>query len=142
LSARGVTLDGVGVSAAAVAKVPGENLRVSRAEFGALWSLVEHLASQPPGSNNEYLIGVLRTCRWLADQPVWSRVIGRAEMPPAPVTLREHAAMPETIDAEYLAAVSPRASRPDLARGVATTLEWTWHGSRRPPFDMSHAAAS
>jgi hypothetical protein len=58
----------VGVSAAAVAKVPGENLRVSRAEFGALWSLVEHLASQPPGPNNEYLIGVLRTCRWLADQ--------------------------------------------------------------------------
>jgi hypothetical protein len=53
------------------------------------------------------------------------RVAGRAQMPAAPVTFREHAAMPETIEAEYLAA-SPRAPEPDVAQGVAATLEWTW----------------
>ena len=128
------------VSAETLAKVPGENLRVSRAEFGSVWSAVERWASQP-GPSDAFLIGVLRTCRWLADQPVWSRVAGRAEMPVAPVTFREHAAMPETIDMDYLAAVSPRAPEPDVARGVAATLEWTWHGSRRPPLVISHAAA-
>jgi hypothetical protein len=128
------------VSAEALAKVPGENLRVTRAEFGAVWSAVEHWASQP-GATDYFLIGVLRTCRWLANQPVWSRVAGRAEMPKAPVTRRQHAAMPETIEAEYLAAVSPRVPEPDVAHGVAVTLEWTWHGSRRPPVDLPHAAA-
>ncbi len=78
-----------------VARIPEENLRVSRAEFGAVWSMVERWAGQP-GPDNDFLIGVLRTCRWLADQPVWSRVMSRAEMPLAPVTFREHAAMPET----------------------------------------------
>ena len=136
----GVTLDGMEVSAETLAKVPGENLRVSRTEFGAVWAMVEEWGSQP-GPDNDYLIGVLRTCRWLADQPVWSGFLGRAEMPPAPVTRREHAAMPETIDAEYLAAVSPRAPEPDVAQGVAATLEWTWHGSRRPPLEIPHAAA-
>jgi hypothetical protein len=128
------------VSAETLAKVPGENLRVSRAEFGAVWSAVEHWASQP-GPSDPFLIGVLRTCRWLAGQPVWSRVAGRAEIPVAPVTFREHAAMPETIDAEYLAAASPRAPELAVARGVVVTLEWTWHGSRRPPLDLPHAAA-
>jgi hypothetical protein len=56
--------------------------------------------------------------------------------------------VPETIDAEYLAAAAgqvPRANRPvrrpDLARGVVSALNWTWHGSRRPPVDIPHAAA-
>jgi hypothetical protein len=49
--------------------------------------------------------------------------------------------MPETIDEEYLAAVSRRWARPELARGVVATLDWTWHGSRRPPLDISRAAA-
>jgi hypothetical protein len=129
------------VPADAVAKVPGENLRVSRAKFGALWSLAERLGSQP-GPDDGYVVGVVRTCRWLADQPVWSPIIKRAEMPTSPLTRRHHAAMPETIDAEYLAAVSPRAAEPGIARGVAVTLEWTWHGSGGPPLDISHAAAS
>jgi hypothetical protein len=140
MSVRGVTLVGVEVSAELVAKVPGENLRVSRAEFGAVWSAVERWASQP-GPSDAFMIGIMRTCRWLANQPVWSRIAGRAEMPTAPVTGRQHAAMPETIEAEYLAAVAPRAPEPDVARGVAATLEWTWHGSRRPPLNIPHAAA-
>ena len=142
MSVRGVTLVDVDVTAELVAKVPDENLRVSRAEFAALWSLAEHRGSQPPGPDSEYLIGVLWTCRWLADQPVWSRVAGRAEMPAAPLTRRQHAAMPETIDEEYLAAVTARVFERERGRGVAATLEWTWHGSRRPPLAISHAAAS
>jgi hypothetical protein len=137
----------VNVSADAIAKVPVENLRVSRAEFGALWAWAEHMGGRS-GPDDDFLIGILRTCRWLAGQPVSSAVIGRAEMPPAPLTLRRYSAMPETIDAEYLTAVAacrPRVSRPgsrpDLARGVAVTLAWTWHGSRQPPLDLSPAAA-
>jgi hypothetical protein len=135
------------VSAAVVAKVPGGNLRVSRADFGALWALVDYLGSQPY-RGDEFLIGVLRTCRWLGAQPVWSSVVGRAEMPAAPYTGRRRSAMPETIDAEYLVAAAAqvprpnrRVSRPDLARGVVATLDWTWHGSRSPPFDIPHAPA-
>jgi hypothetical protein len=130
----------VDVSAEAVAKVPGENLRVSRAQFGALWALAEYLGSQS-GPDNDYLVGVVLTCRWLASQPVWSQAVKRAELPYAPVTWRRHAAMPETIDAEYLAAVSRRWARPELTRGVVATLDWTWHGSWRPPLDISRAAA-
>jgi hypothetical protein len=136
----------VDVSAAVVAKVPGQNLRVSRDEFGALWAAAEDWGGRP-GPDDDYLVGVVLTCRWVGSQPVWSSVVGRAEMPAAPYTGRRHSAMPETIDAEYLAAAAgPVAgphrpvSRPDLARGVVVTLDWTWHGSRRPPFDISHAA--
>jgi hypothetical protein len=128
------------VSAEHIAKVPSENLRVSSADFGVLWTLAEHLGDQP-GPDDDYLVGVVLTCRWLAGQPVWSAIVNRAEMPFAPVTWRQHRAMPETIDDEYLAAVSPRAAEPGIARGVAATLEWTWHGSGRPPLDLSQAAA-
>ena len=131
----------VDVSAEAVAKVPGENLRVSRADFSVLWSLAECLGSQP-GDGGAFLLGVIRTCRWLAGQPVWSELDRRTVLPTSPYTRRQHGAMPETIDEEYLAAVSARVREPELARGVAATLEWTWHGSRRPPLDVSRAAVS
>jgi hypothetical protein len=136
----------VDVSTAVVAKVPGENLRVSRDHFGTLWAAVEDWGGRP-GPDNDYLVGVVLTCRWLGAQPVWSSVVGRAEMPTAPYTGRRRTAMPETIDAEYFAAAAGQVSRPnrpvirpELARGVVATLDWTWHGSRRPPFDIAHAA--
>jgi hypothetical protein len=141
MSVSPVTLDVVEVSAEAVAKVPGENLRQSRAEFGALWAMAEELASRP-GPDNDYLVGVVLTCRWLANQPVRSPIVKRAEMPYAPVTWRRHSAMPETIGAEYLAAVSPQAPEPEIARGVVATLDWAWHGSGQPPLDVSQPAAS
>jgi len=79
----GVTLAGVEVSAEAVARVPGEHLRVSRTEFGALWALAEQIGGQP-GDGGEYLLGVILTSEWLADQPVPSVLPSRvAEMPPA-----------------------------------------------------------
>jgi hypothetical protein len=140
MSVGGATVGIVDVSAEAVAKVPGENLRVSRAEFGELWALAECLGSQP-ASGNEYLVGVVYTCRWLARQAVWSPIVHRWEMPDAPLRGRHYAAMPETINAEYLAAVTARSFERELARGVMATLEWTWHGSRRPPLDLSAAAA-
>lgn len=141
MSEFGVTLDVVDVSADAVTKVPGENLRVSRAEFGALWSLAEHLGREP-GDGGAFLLGVIRTCRWLAGQPFWSELDRRMVLPTSPYTRRQRGAMPETIDEEYLAAASARVREPELARGVAATLEWTWHGSRLPPLDISPAAAS
>jgi hypothetical protein len=140
LSASDVTLEDVEVSDEALAKVPVENLRVSRTEFGVLWARAEQLGSQP-ARGDQYLVGVVLTCRWLAGQPVWSQVIRRWEVPAAPFTRRRHAVMPETIDEEYLAAVTARPFERDRGRGVAATLEWTWHGSRRPPLDISHAAA-
>ena len=136
----GLILRGVEVSAEAVARVPGENLRVSRAEFGALWAFAERLGMRP-ATGDKYLVGVITTCRWLAGQPVWSSVIRRWEMPAAPLTRRRHAAMPETIDEEYLAAATAAAFERERARGVMATLEWAWHGSGRPPLDMSSAAA-
>ena len=141
LSVVGAILDAVDVSAEAVVRIPGENVRVSRAEFGKLWARAEYLGGQP-ASGNEYLVGVVWTCRWLAGQPVWSPIVRRWEMPPAPLTTRRHAAMPETIDAEYMAAVTARPFERELARGVVATLDWTWHGSRRPPLDLSSAAAA
>jgi hypothetical protein len=140
LSVAGVILSDMEVSAEAVAKVPGENLRVSRADFGALWALAEHLGEQPY-RRDHYLIGVVWSCRWLARQPVWVSFLHRGEMPAAPFTRRRHAAMPETIDEEYLAAATARAFERDRARGVMATLEWIWHGSGRPPLDIPTAAA-
>jgi hypothetical protein len=129
------------VSAHAVSKVPQANLVVPRSAFGALWALAERLGGQP-GAANEYLVGVVLTCRWLAAQPVWSDVSGRSEMPRAPVTGRPDAAMPETVETEYLAAASWRAPQRERARGVVATLDWAWHGSGQPPLDASVAAAS
>jgi len=110
----------VEVSAAAVAKVPGENLRMSQADFAALWSFAEdvgRLLTHP----DDYVVGVVRTCRWLARQPVWSPIIHRWEMPGAPLTGRHLSAMPETIDAEYLAAVTAPPFERERARGVRAT---------------------
>jgi hypothetical protein len=140
LSGIGGILDAVEVSAEAVAKVPGENLRVARADFAALWIVAEDLGRRP-ARGDDYLIGVLWTCRWLARQPVWDRIVRRWEMPRSPLARRRYSAMPETIDAEYLAAATAASFERDLARGVMATLEWTWHGSGRAPLDMSAAAA-
>jgi hypothetical protein len=134
----------VEVAADAAAKVPRENLRVTRAEFGALWVLVEQLASQP-APDDDFPIGVLRTCRWLAAQPVWSDASARADMPAAPFTGRPYAAMPETVEAEFVASAAAAGrcgGRPELARGVVATLQWAWRGTGAPPLDLSAAATS
>jgi hypothetical protein len=141
MSGCGVRLKSVEVSAEAVAKVPGENLQVSQAEFGAVWALAEHLGGQS-GDGGGYLLGVILTCEWLADQPVHSVLPGRAaEMPRTPLTRRLQRPMPESIESELLAAYVGRGGRPELARGVAATLEWAWRGKGQPPLDGTDAAA-
>jgi hypothetical protein len=141
MSVAGVTLDGVEVTAEHVAKVPDENLRVPLGEFGAVWTRAEHLGHRP-GPDDDYLIGVLRTCRWLADQPVPSILPKRvAEMPRSPLTRRLQRPMPETIESELLAACSRPGPRAQLAQGVAATLRWAWRGKGRPPLDVSQVAA-
>jgi hypothetical protein len=141
MSGFGDTLDDVEVSAEAVARVSGENLRVPQAEFGDVWALAERLGGQP-GDGGEYLLGVILTCEWLADQPVPSVLPGRAgEMPRSPLGRRLQRPMPETIESELLAAYGRRGERPELARGVAATLEWAWRRKGRPPLDVSPATA-
>jgi hypothetical protein len=131
----------VDVSADAVAMVPGEILRVPRPEFGAVWARAEHLGGQPR-DGGDYLLGVILTCEWLADQPVPSVLPNTvAEMPRSPITRRLQRPMPETIESELLAAYARRGGRPELARGVAATLDWAWRGKGRPPLDVSQAAA-
>jgi phage terminase large subunit-like protein len=49
--------------------------------------------------------------------------------------------MPETIEAEYMAALTARAFERERARGVAATLAWAWYGSHQPPLGVSSAAA-
>jgi hypothetical protein len=132
-----VTLGFVNVASDSVAPIRGDNLRVPRAEFSALWATVERLASRR--GPDDFLIGVLRTCRWLADQPVWSDVRGRAEMPLTPITRQGHAAMPETVEEEFVAAAAAagqRSGRPELARGVVATLQWACRGTGASPLDL------
>lgn len=127
------------VSAEAVARVPTENVRVRLGEFGALWARAEHLGERP-GVDDDFLAGVILACRWLAAQPVRSTITGRAEIPSAPLTGHRQAVMPETVEAEVLAAYSRYVVNRELAKGVAATLEWAWRGSGRPPLDVGHAA--
>jgi hypothetical protein len=76
----------------------------------------------------------------LVRRPVWSQIFRRWEMPDAPLTGRRYSAMPETIDGAYLAAVTARTFERERAHGVMAMLDWSWHGSRRPPLEMRAAA--
>jgi hypothetical protein len=147
LSAAYVTIGFMGVTAEQIAKVPAANIRVSREAFGRLWAYADEVATRPGVVDDHYAVGVLWTCEWLSRQPVWSSVLKRMRLQEAPVTERHHAAMPETIEAEYFAAV--RRARPgetgqwaELARGVLATLEWAWHGSGKPPLEVPDPATN
>ena len=71
----GVTLDRVRVTEADVARVPVGNLRVPRAEFGAVWSAAEQRDREQGerGVTDWYPAGVAVTCRWLAGATVVRR---------------------------------------------------------------------
>ena len=129
----------MGVTAEQIANVPAENIHVSREDFGRLWAYADHLGRLR--DTGPYAIGVLFACEWIAAQPVWSKVSKRWELPASPVTERHYKAMPETIDAEHLAAA--RASAPgttgrraERARGAAAMLEWAWARTGRSPLDL------
>lgn len=93
-------LVGVEVSAADVERVPAENLRVSRAEVAAVWRAAEQLGGERPA--DWYIAGVVMTCEWLARATV-RPASGQWYVARSPVTERQVYAMPETIEAEYLA---------------------------------------
>jgi hypothetical protein len=130
-------LGSVDVSVEMVASVPGPNIVVSRAEFGAVWAASERRAAGP--ESDSFLVGLVLTCRWLSAQPVWSLTVQRDEAPRTPASDQDIAASPETIGQEYreasvLAGLSDRTPEArDLAQGVVAMLAWACHGSGVPP---------
>lgn len=129
-----VILCTVDVTTTIITKIPAGNLCIPRDTFAEHWRHAEQL-NQPGGPHTDYLVGVVRTCRWLADQPFWSGIDNRMMPPPAPITGRHRADSPEAIEAEYTAALRCTAShRREIARGVIATLDWCWNGTNQPPF--------
>lgn len=136
-----VTLGCVEVTESLLARVPQGNLRVPRAEFGALWAEAERLNREQTGRPDPdwYPAAVAVTCRWLAGAVVEDQA-GRRALAPAPVTRRRVRAYEELIEAEYLAAEWLDVRRPDLGKhrpgwceGIRATLRWAWrHDGPRP----------
>lgn len=142
-SASPVTLDNVQVTDVDIARVPVTNLRVPRAEFGALWAAAERLSEQQgkAGGADWYAAGVVVTCRWLAGAAT-RLPNGRATAAHSPITRSTVRAYEELVDAECLAAErllaqSPppalMARRPGWVEGVAATLRWAWRHQGAPP---------
>ena len=134
-----MTLDSVEVSATDVAKIPAGNMRVSRAEFVALWQTAEQLHDEQlrRGVPDWYGAGVVETCRWLA---IVEPKTGPWRLAPSPVTKRIQVAYGDLIEgecqaAEQLAGSRPLPaqlmSRPGWIEAVVATLNWVWrrHGS-------------
>jgi hypothetical protein len=130
-----------------IAYVPGENLHVSRAEFGAVWTAAEELAEE--GARNEtgtwYTTAVVVTCRWVGLAIVRPRDGGRGYPAFAPVSETSRMAYPELIERESLAAevqlwrrpVSKfLQGRPGWAEGVDATFAWLWRKTGPPPVSV------
>ncbi len=135
------------VTDADLARIPVGNLRVPRAEFGALWVEAEQLNSEQTGSPapDWYPAGVAVTCRWLAGAVVQDQT-GRRAPAPAPATRRRARAYEELIEAEYLAAEQLDVRRPDLVEhrpgwcaGIRATLRWAWRAEGPRPFSVASA---
>lgn len=144
LSVPGVTLECVDVTAAEVALVPVGNLRVPRAQFGALWSAAERRNAEQGecGVTDWYAAGVAVTCRWLAGATVRPSS-GRWYLAYAPVTRSSVRAYEELIEAEFLAAEQLPRRRPDLVEArpgwceaIAATLRWAWRHNGAPPLPL------
>ena len=128
--------------------VPVGNLRVPRAEFGALWVEAERLNAEQAGRLDPdwYPAAVAVTCEWLAGAVVEDSM-GRRELAPAPVTRRRVRAYEELIEAEYLAAEQLDVHRPDLVEhqpgwceGIRATLRWAWRHEGPPPLAATVAS--
>jgi hypothetical protein len=150
LSVSSVTLGYVEVTAADLARVPAENLRVPRAEFGVVWAAAERQAGAEAarGVTDWYAGGVVVTCRWLAGA-VTTDQTGRREPTYSPATDRSVFAYEESIEAEYLIAERLDISRPDLiehrpgwCEAIRATLRWAWRHSGPPPLDMASVRAA
>jgi hypothetical protein len=134
-------------SAEEIARVPAENLHVSRTEFGAVWTAAEGQADKDESS--WYLAGVCLTCRWVARM-----LIPPSTMPGhpafAPVTGTMHAAYAELVEAECLAAELLLTRRPvpgwlqekpGWAEGVEATFAWMWRRTGPPPVAVERSVS-
>jgi hypothetical protein len=138
---------GMELTAADFERIPGENLRVPREEFAAVWKLAEELSEV----GEWHYIGVAFACRWVACAHVPRFGVGRSDsgpwfMPVSPLTERGSFAEPESIEAETLLAErwllqssGEFDDRPGWVEGVATTFAWVWRGSGRPPLEVPAA---
>jgi hypothetical protein len=87
----------VEVTDADLARIPTANLRVPRAEFGAVWATAEQRCvelSEQGIIDDWYAAGVAVACRWLADAVVEDGR-GRRGLAYSPVTGREARAFEE-----------------------------------------------
>lgn len=145
------TLGSVELTARVIGEIPRGNLRVPRAEFVRVWGEAERLNDESSGSGDWYVVGVLRTCRWVAGaMVVFEYPHGPVSRPAAaPVTHSRERAHEELIEAETLAAerMSVRLpggieDQPGWLEAVVATLAWVWRGSGVPPLDVRPSAAA
>jgi len=137
----------VRVTAADVERIPAGNLRVSRAEFVALWVAAERRVDED--YSDWYAAGVAMTCRWMATVTVFH--LRQVRPARAPVTGETARAYEELIAKELFAAhrLSLRQPVPEWLRGrprwldaVIATLEWAWSRSGVAPMVSSAGNAS
>lgn len=125
-----------------LARIPVGNLRVSRAEFGAVWAFAERLCDEQEGLTDWYAAGVAVTCEWLATAVVRAST-GRTYPARSPVTRRTARAYEELIEAEFVAAEKttvddPRlADQPGWTEAICATLRWAWRCSGPPPLEVA-----
>ena len=137
------------VTEADIARIPVGNVRVPRAEFGAVWAAAEdRTRPRDEGMSGWFTAGVAVTCRWLAGAVVES-VPGRWCLAMSPVGKREVRAYEGLVEAEFLAAERLTDRRPDLiehrpgwCEGIAATLRWAWRHDGPPPLPSALSAVS
>jgi hypothetical protein len=113
--------------ATALQKLPRGRLgSLPVAEFGRVWAAVEQRGREC-SPDDYYVAGLIAACRWVAQKEHY-----------APVTRVLGSALPEALDAEYLAALRVARSRRlhprrvDKALGVVAVLGWVSQGTGEP----------
>jgi hypothetical protein len=111
----------------ALPRVPVGNLgRVSREVFGRVWADAER-RDAVGGPADYYLVGVVRTLRWLAQETMQT-----------PVTRETSWVLPEICVTEYMAALAAarsttlHRSRVGVAQGTVAVLGWLYHRQPEP----------
>lgn len=130
-----------------IASTPSENLRIPRHHFAEVWREAERTAAHTSDPiTAHYLNGVTHTCRWISTclaPDLW----GKLQPVTTPLRRFPDRAAPETINAEYLAAVERGKSRhhhPNnaaLIRGVIATLDWLWNANGQAPVEVNTEVA-
>jgi hypothetical protein len=91
--------------------------------FGRVWADAE-CRNDAGGAADYFLVGVVRTLRWLAGTTVQT-----------PVTRETSYVLPESCEHGYMAALRSQRlhwSQVDTARGTVAVLGWMYHGQAEP----------